>query len=73
MQPQRIELNLLLHIQIGRKSKSVKKMEESEEIKKETKRRNPKRKSAISTEKEKKDADESAGEIKFPKPPRKSD
>lgn len=47
-------------------------MEESEEIKKETKRRNPKRKSAISTEKEKKDADESAGEIKFPKPPRKS-
>lgn len=25
MQPQHIELNLLLHIQIGRKSKSVKK------------------------------------------------
>lgn len=48
-------------------------MEESEEIKKETKRRNPKRKRAITTEKEKKDADESAGEIKFPKPPRKSD
>lgn len=47
-------------------------MEESDEVKKETKRRNPKRKNA-SIEKEKKDADESAGEIKFPKPPRKSD
>lgn len=45
-------------------------MEESDEVKKETKRRNPKRKNS-SIEKEKKDADESAGEIKFPKPPRK--
>lgn len=73
MQPHRIELNLIIAYTDRQKIKIRQKMEESEEVKKETKRRNPKRKSAISTEKEKKDADESAGEIKFPKPPRKSD
>lgn len=73
MQPHRIELNLIIAYTDRQKIKIRQKMEESEEVKKETKRRNPKRKSAITTEKEKKDADESAGEIKFPKPPRKSD
>lgn len=48
-------------------------MEELEEIKKEIKRRNLKRKSVIITEKEKKDVDESVGEIKFLKFFRKFD
>lgn len=48
-------------------------MEELEEIKKEIKRRNLKRKSVIITEKEKKDVDESVGEIKFLKLFRKFD